>query len=137
MPASHLVDSNLSLADSAENTAASEPLPLQVQSQQDADPSDAMPQNKAPEVYYFSLAPEDEAIQLAKHIHTLGFRHPIVLAADTSTTQRMSEAFVKQWQHQRPAARLRGACDWYLHRYSKNMRKLVSELLDVAQSRQK
>ncbi|MGY0635684.1 MAG: penicillin-binding protein activator [Paraglaciecola chathamensis] len=136
MPASHLVDSNLSLADSAENTAASEPSPLQVQSQQDADPSDAIPQNKAPEVYYFSLAPEDEAIQLAKHIHTLGFRHPIVLAADTSTTQRMSEAFVKQWQHNaQQQDYVAPATGTFTD--SKNMRKLVSELLDVAQSRQR
>lgn len=90
----------------------------------------------SPEVFYFSLAPEDEAIQLAKHIHDLGLRHPIVLAADTSTTQRMSEAFIQQWQQNDQQQ------DYVIPAKgtftdSKNMRKLVSELLDVAQSRQR
>ncbi|WP_339898598.1 penicillin-binding protein activator [Paraglaciecola polaris] len=88
------------------------------------------------EIYYFSLAPEDEAIQLAKHIYASGLRHPIVLAADTSTTQRMSEAFVEQWQiRQQQRDYVAPATGTFTD--SKNMRKLVSELLDVEQSRQR
>ncbi|WP_166422243.1 penicillin-binding protein activator [Paraglaciecola sp. 20A4] len=92
--------------------------------------------NPHPEIFYFSLAPEDEAIQLAKHIYDSGLRHPVVLSADTSTTQRMAEAFLEQWQvHQRQKDYVAPATGTFTD--SKSMRKLVSELLDVAQSRQR
>jgi outer membrane PBP1 activator LpoA protein len=125
-----------SLPNSAKSTATNDALSAKATSQADAGLNKSLSPNIAPEVYYFSLAPEDEAIQLAKHIHTLGFRHPIVLAADTSTTQRMSDAFVEQWQNNtQQQDYVAPATGTFTD--SKNMRKLVSELLDVAQSRQR
>jgi hypothetical protein len=86
------------------------------------------------ETYFFALAPEDEASQLAKHIRAKGFKRPIVLAADTSTTQRMSEAFISQWATQEQQADYI-APDHATFTDSKNMRMQVSQLLDVSQSK--
>ncbi|MFT6898704.1 MAG: outer membrane PBP1 activator LpoA protein [Paraglaciecola sp.] len=86
------------------------------------------------ETYFFALAPEDEASQLAKNIRAKGYKHPIVLAADTSTTQRMSEAFMQQWASEDQQADYR-AVDHATFTDSKNMRQQVSGLLDVSQSK--
>lgn len=86
------------------------------------------------ETYYFALAPEDEASQLAKHIRAKGYKHPIVLAADASTTERMSEAFMQQWASEEEQPDLR-AVDHATFTDSKNMRQQVSGLLDVSQSK--
>lgn len=88
----------------------------------------------AHETYFFALAPEDEAVQLAKHIHAKGYKRPIVLAADTSTTQRMSEAFLQQWALLQQQSR-DPAPDHATFTDSKNMRKQVAELLDVERSK--
>jgi outer membrane PBP1 activator LpoA protein len=88
----------------------------------------------AHETYFFALAPEDEASQLAKHIRAKGYKHPIVLAADTSTTQRMSEAFMQQWASQENQPDYRPV-DHATFTDSKNMRQQVSQLLDVSQSK--
>lgn len=125
---STLADANHLITENA-NVAQSEIAP-------DALISDDKTQNSGPEIFYFSLAPEDEAIQLAKHIYDSGLRHPVVLSADTSTTQRMAEAFIEQWRvHQRQKDYVAPATGTFTD--SKSMRKLVSELLDVAQSRQR
>lgn len=47
---------------------------------------------------YFSLAPEDEAIQLAEHIFRNGYRAPIVVSSQNAINQRMLEAFQQRWQ---------------------------------------
>ena len=86
------------------------------------------------ETYFFALAPEDEASQLAKHIRAKGYKHPIVLAADTSTTQRMSEAFIQQWVSEEEQADY-PRVDHATFTDSKNMRQQVSGLLDVNQSK--
>ncbi|MFQ3196885.1 MAG: outer membrane PBP1 activator LpoA protein [Paraglaciecola sp.] len=86
------------------------------------------------ETYFFALAPEDEASQLAKNIRAKGYKHPIVLAADTSTTQRMSEAFLQQWASEEELEDY-PAVDHATFTDSKNMRQQVSELLDVSQSK--
>jgi outer membrane PBP1 activator LpoA protein len=86
------------------------------------------------ETYFFALAPEDEASQLAKNIRAKGYKHPIVLTADTSTTQRMSEAFLQQWASDEDLADY-PAVDHATFTDSKNMRQQVSQLLDVSQSK--
>lgn len=48
---------------------------------------------------YFGLAPEDEAEQLAQHVHAQGYRHPILVAPMTGVGQRMQDAFVSRWQN--------------------------------------
>lgn len=85
------------------------------------------------EHYYFSLAPEDEAQQLALHLHKKQFVRPIIFAADTPTTQRMAEAFIAKWQETPDAIQP----DLTIFTDSKDMRTSVSQMLDVAQSKQR
>ena len=80
------------------------------------------------EHYYFSLAPEDEAQQLAQHIQEKQLVRPIVFAADNPTTQRMAAAFIAKWQT------TPNATQPDLTIFTDNMRIQVSEMLDVAQS---
>jgi outer membrane PBP1 activator LpoA protein len=87
----------------------------------------------APEHYYFSLAPEDEAQQLALHIQQKQLVRPIVFAADNPTTQRMAEAFIAKWQETPNAIQP----DLTIFTDSKDMRIRVSQMLDVAQSKQR
>ena len=87
----------------------------------------------APEHYYFALAPEDEAQQLALHIHQKQLVRPIIFAADNPTTQRMAEAFIAKWQETPNAIQP----DLTIFTDSKDMRIRVSHMLDVAQSKQR
>lgn len=84
----------------------------------------------AAEHYYFSLAPEDEAQQLALHIQKNQLVRPIIFAADNPTTQRMAAAFIATWQDTPNAIQP----DLSTFTDNKNMRIQVSEKLDVAQS---
>ena len=55
--------------------------------------------------YFYSLAPEDEAEQLANSLAEQGVKHPLIIAADSATFQRMQDAFVSSWlqqQHTQP-----------------------------------
>jgi outer membrane PBP1 activator LpoA protein len=85
------------------------------------------------EHYYFSLAPEDEAQQLALHIQQKQLVRPIIFAADNPTTQRMAEAFIAKWQETPNAIQP----DLTIFTDNKDMRVRVSEMLDVAQSKQR
>jgi outer membrane PBP1 activator LpoA protein len=85
----------------------------------------------AAEHYYFSLAPEDEAQQLALHIQQKQLVRPIIFAADNPTTQRMAEAFIAKWQETPNAIQP----DLTIFTDNKDMRVGVSEMLDVAQSK--
>jgi outer membrane PBP1 activator LpoA protein len=87
----------------------------------------------APQRYYFSLAPEDEAQQLALHIQQKQLIRPIVFAADHPTTRRMAEAFIATWQETSNAIHP----DLTIFTDNKDMRIRVSEMLDVAQSKKR
>ena len=86
-----------------------------------------------PEHYYFSLAPEDEAQQLALHIQQKQLIRPIVFAADNSTTLRMAEAFIAKWKETANAIKP----DLTVFTDNKDMRVRVSQMLDVDQSKQR
>ena len=88
------------------------------------------------EAYYFALDPEDEAQHLARHIRDNGFKRPIIFTANGSTTQRMANAFVKEWQAIDDSS-LYIAPDLATFTSSKDMREQVSELLDVTQSKKR
>ncbi|WP_299019147.1 penicillin-binding protein activator [uncultured Photobacterium sp.] len=47
---------------------------------------------------YFSLSPEQEAEQAAQHLFTKGHQYPMVLAPGNDFGQRVSNAFIEQWQ---------------------------------------
>jgi outer membrane PBP1 activator LpoA protein len=86
-----------------------------------------------PEHYYFSLAPEDEAQQLATHIQQKQLIRPIIFAADNPTTQRMAEAFIARWNETPNAIQP----DLTIFTDNKDMRIRVSQMLDVKQSKQR
>lgn len=85
------------------------------------------------EHYYYSLAPEDEAQQLALHIQQKQMVRPIIFAADNPTTRRMAEAFINKWQETSNAIQP----DLTIFTDNKDMRIRVSEMLDVAQSKKR
>jgi len=47
---------------------------------------------------YFSLSPEQEAEQAAQHLFARGHQYPMVLAPGNSFGERVSNAFIEQWQ---------------------------------------
>lgn len=51
-----------------------------------------------PNLYQFSLAPEDEAVQIASIAWQQNYRHALVVAADTDTKSRELRAFSQQWE---------------------------------------
>lgn len=53
---------------------------------------------KQAEQYYYSLAPEDEAVQIAQSLRERGIQQPMLIAAENATYQRMKIAFIDEWQ---------------------------------------
>ncbi|MFT5676814.1 MAG: outer membrane PBP1 activator LpoA protein [Paraglaciecola sp.] len=86
------------------------------------------------EGFYFALAPEDEAQQLAKYISKIGLKHPIVFAANTNATKRMTEAFAEQWKASASNTKYI-APDIATFNTNKEMGEQVTALLDVANSK--
>jgi outer membrane PBP1 activator LpoA protein len=86
------------------------------------------------ENFYFALAPEEEARQLAQHIRQKGFKRPIIFSANSGATIRMVEAFNSHWELSNKDA-LYIAPDTATFTDNEDMRKQVSQLLDVAQSK--
>ncbi len=86
---------------------------------------------------FFSLAPEDEAYQLADHIFNSGYRAPIVVAAQGSIYQRMNEAFAQRWQtlNTRHASRDEVNLTTIDFSDSTTLREGITQALDVAQSK--
>lgn len=83
------------------------------------------------EHYYFSLAPEDEAEQLARHIHNAQLSRPIIFADNNSVTKRMAQAFIQQWQTVQGATKP----ELRIFKNNKEMRNSVAAMLDVEQSK--
>lgn len=94
----------------------------------DSDDTIVLP---AKEHYYFSLAPEDEAEQLAQHIHNKQLSRPIIFADDNTVTKRMAQAFIQQWQTVQGAI----APELRIFKSNKEMRESVAAMLDVEQSK--
>jgi outer membrane PBP1 activator LpoA protein len=96
------------------------------------DQQDTMP--GMAESYFYALAPEDEAEQLAVHLKSQGFVQPVLVAAESEATRRMAEAFVNKWQslsdpYQYVAPAQASFND------SKSIGSSVANILDVAQSK--
>ncbi|WP_340679067.1 penicillin-binding protein activator [Paraglaciecola sp.] len=84
------------------------------------------------EHYFFALAPEDEAEQLASYIKHKGYQRPIIFTANNSVTSRMTDAFIAKWTEGSAVLRIP---DVAVFSDSKNMREQAESLLDVAQSK--
>lgn len=84
--------------------------------------------------FYFALAPEDEAEQMAMHIYQKGYRSPILVHPQDAIGQRLADAFLKRWRAlnaQQPNTGISVVS------YNDNdaMRDGITEALDVAQSK--
>ena len=94
--------------------------------------------NKLPEtlaaenIYYFSLSSNDEAIAAAKKMHHDGIKHPLVLAPNNRTGNRLSEEFNKQWQSLTDAN-----SETYKYKSRSDMQKTVTSLFAVTSSNQR
>lgn len=91
------------------------------------------PEMRRDNQYFFALAPEDEAEQLVDKVLASGAKHPILVAADSTTTRRMADAFANKWlaSHESgtPAPKVA------IFDSTKTLRTGITELLDVAQSK--
>jgi hypothetical protein len=84
--------------------------------------------------FYFALAPEDEARQMAEHLHQQGYRNPILVHPQDTIGKRLAEAFLEKW---------RNLAEWQsdnpinLVSYGDNdaMRDGILAALDVTQSK--
>ncbi|MFT2092047.1 penicillin-binding protein activator [Paraglaciecola sp. 2405UD69-4] len=83
------------------------------------------------ERYYFALAPEDEAQQLARHIYKKQLIHPVIFASESSATQRMAQAFIDEWQRHSNYT----SPELITFKSNKDMREKITKALDVSQSK--
>ena len=94
--------------------------------------------NKLPEtlaaenIYYFSLSSNDEAIAAAKKMHHDGIKHPLVLAPNNRTGNRLSEEFNKQWQSLTDVS-----SETYKYKSRSDMQNTVTSLFAVTSSNQR
>jgi outer membrane PBP1 activator LpoA protein len=84
------------------------------------------------EYYYYSLAPEDEAFQLAQHLEKRGLREPVIIAESSSVAQRMKKAFVSYWQANHSQTPLEVD-----YTDSKTMRAGISDVMGTAPSKRR
>ena len=86
---------------------------------------------------WFALAPEDEAHQLADEIFAKGYRAPIVITADSSIYERLSDSFQKRWkQHQQDTgSATKQALTHISFTDSNSLKDSITNALGVAQSK--
>lgn len=83
--------------------------------------------------FYFALAPEDEAIQLAGKVYDEGLRNLVLVADDSNATRRMAEAFTQEWRN--IAGEQSAPPTLAVFSDSKTLTSSVTAALDVAQSK--
>ncbi|MBQ4849582.1 penicillin-binding protein activator [Pseudoalteromonas sp. MMG012] len=85
-----------------------------------------------PNHYYFALNPEHEVEQALVHFLAKKYQKPMLLAPDSSSGKRLVEHFSEQWRLYSEAAPEVG-----LYTDSKNMAKVIANLLEVENSKQR
>lgn len=84
----------------------------------------------SPLVTAFSMRPEDEATQAAAVLSAKNFKHPLILSQRDNVSDRISQAFVKQWQ------KSTGAKPEIVHfERGQTMQREVTSSLDIAASK--
>ncbi|GAB3011627.1 penicillin-binding protein activator [Bowmanella dokdonensis] len=82
--------------------------------------------------YFYSLAPEDEAVQLAEYLAGKGYDRTLVVSSDRQVFQRMASSFANQWMKTHDSApRQVSFTD------NKSMRSAMETLLEVSASNQR
>lgn len=79
--------------------------------------------------FFFSLAPEDEAIQLAHILFSQGYQTPVVVSTSNQISQRMQNAFHQTWTELTQSVPVSVEVS-----DNKNMRDGLAEVLSFAQS---
>lgn len=82
--------------------------------------------------YFFSLAPEDEAIQIAQHLTTKGFNQIAVISSGSNNAKRMTTAFLNEFRSEDVNNSVNA--ELFTFTNNKSMRNGVSKLLSVDQS---
>lgn len=87
-------------------------------------------ENTKKNIFYLSLAPEDEAQQIANYLQHIGKTSPLVIASLSGSYQRMSDAFSQTWDEvsELPAEIL--SFD-----NTSDLRKAIAEALDIEESK--
>ncbi|WP_124916927.1 penicillin-binding protein activator [Alteromonas flava] len=114
---------------SAEAPLLAEPLPSDI-----ATTSEQAAEQVLQEHYFFALAPEDEAQQLALHIFNQGYRAPVMVHSQDSVNQRMAAAFLSQWRKLNQLTDNQGITVVSYDSIN-SMRDGIASALDVAQSK--
>ena len=83
--------------------------------------------------YFFALAPEDEATQIAEQMFRDQYQQPILIHANDSTATRMATAFSERWSALQTDNRLLTLT----FTDNKSLRKAITEVLGVAASKQR
>ncbi|WP_164078339.1 penicillin-binding protein activator [Alteromonas facilis] len=86
--------------------------------------------------YFFALAPEDEAQQLAQHVFAQGYRFPIMVHAQDTINQRMAAAFLAKWRELNGLTENQGITIVSYDSIN-SMREGVGAALDVEQSKER
>jgi outer membrane PBP1 activator LpoA protein len=83
--------------------------------------------------FYFALAPEDEAEQLAQTVFEKGAKNPVIIADNSAATKRMADAFLSRWADiSEPSAKQPKLT---LFTDNLTLRASMTEALDVQQSK--
>jgi len=88
-------------------------------------------QDNNPQHFFYALAPEDEAQQIAEHLGKQGHQQPVIIAGSHSASQRMAHAFSQYWLDTGHLYQP----DIITFSDNKTMRNKVEALLDVGQSK--
>jgi outer membrane PBP1 activator LpoA protein len=91
------------------------------------------PKTAPAETYFFALAPEDEATQIAEQMFRDQYQQPILIHADDSIATRMANAFSERWSALQTDNRLLTL----KFTDNKSLRKTITEVLGVAASKQR
>lgn len=85
--------------------------------------------------YYFALSPEDEGIQIARHLHKMQYQKPLVIKANNSAAQRMADAFKLEWQALTPS--LLHQVEEIPFTNTQSMRSGISDMLEITGSKKR
>lgn len=83
--------------------------------------------------FFFALAPEDEAQQLAQTVLDKGAKNPVIIADNSAATKRMADAFLSRWAEISPTSTKQPKMTLFTDNLT--LRASMTEALDVQQSK--
>jgi outer membrane PBP1 activator LpoA protein len=83
--------------------------------------------------FYFALAPEDEAQQLAHTVLKNGAKNPVIIADNSAATKRMADSFLSRWAEITEPSTKQPKMTLFTNNLT--LRASMTEALDVQQSK--